>query len=198
MTVSSPTHVISKMYESMLFEMSYDLHERYAQLLTSALHHVDADSCKEDVRALLIHLIEDMRNRSKEIYPLLYQEYGLTFALKSYIKQVEKRYGVKIDFAHSHKLNQIFANNGVLAFRLLQITLKLILEYSETDYVKIEVDQLGILFRYKSYIESFSSDQEELLQLLQKDLDIEMEFIRRKDQIEWRWFSAHLVQGGKL
>ncbi|MGI8313672.1 hypothetical protein [Halobacillus mangrovi] len=185
------------MYESILFEMSYDLHERYAQLLTSALHHLDADSSKNDMKDLLIHLIEDMRNRSKEIYPLSYQEYGLPFAFKSYIKQVEKRYGVKVDLADPHKLNQIFAHKGVLAFRLLQITLKLILEYSETDYVEIEVDQLGILFRYKSYIESFSSAQEELLELLQKDLDIEMEFIRRKDQIEWRWFSAHLVQGGK-
>jgi hypothetical protein len=24
-----------------------------------------------------------------------------------------------------------------------------------------------------------------------------MEFIRRKDQIEWRWFEAHLLKGEK-
>ncbi|KHE69014.1 hypothetical protein [Halobacillus sp. BBL2006] len=198
MTVTSPTHIISRMYESLLFDMSYDLHERYAHLLTSALHRLEINGGhKEDVKVILNHLIEEMRNRSKEIYPLSYHEYGLAVAFKSYLNQVEKRYGVNIEFPTYYKLNEVMPHKSVLVFRLLQTTLKLILEYSETDAVEIEVDQNGILFKYKSYIETFPLEQKDLLELLQKDLGIEMEFVRRKDRIEWRWFEAQLVKGEK-
>ncbi|MGP4076785.1 hypothetical protein [Halobacillus sp. K22] len=190
-TTRSPLHVVSHMYESLLFEMSYDLHERYAHLLTSALHRIDStkDSCKE-AHVLLSHLIEEMRSRSNEIYPLSFHEYGLAVAFKRYIKEVERRYGIKIEFPTSYKLTEVFSTNDLLAFRALQLTIRMIVEYADTDEVFIEVDQNGIIFRYQSFVDEFPPEQEDLLEVIKKDTTMEMKLERHRNVVEWLWYKG--------
>ncbi|ASF41219.1 hypothetical protein CEH05_19445 [Halobacillus halophilus] len=190
-TTRSPLYVVSHMYESLLYEMSYDLHERYAQLLTSALHRIDSaqDSCKE-TQVLLSHLIEEMRSRSNEIYPLSFHEYGLAVAFKRYIKEVERRYGIRVEFPTSYKLTEVFSTKDVLAFRALQLTIRMIVEYADTDEVFIEVDRKGIVFRYHSFLDEFPPEQEDLLEVIKKDTTMEMQWQRNKDVVEWRWFKG--------
>ncbi|WLR48671.1 hypothetical protein LC065_05660 [Halobacillus litoralis] len=65
-----PADEIIQMYETMLHDLSYDLHERYSHLLTGLLHQMDQEGDSSKAALLLTHIIDDMRSKSNESTPL--------------------------------------------------------------------------------------------------------------------------------
>lgn len=185
-TLETPVEALVEMYESMLRDLSYDLHERYSHLLTGLLHQLEQQKGEwNGMSALVAHIIEDMRGNSNQTTPLSLYRKGPCTAFKGVCREMEKRFGVNISVTTQNCWSSISERLDHLFFRLLQITLHIIIEEADTDKIEINMDADGTQFIFQSDREYLPIKQKELLSVIEKRTGVERK-IEREDTV-WKW-----------
>ncbi|SIS40177.1 hypothetical protein [Salimicrobium flavidum] len=133
---------IHDFYEKLLEEASFDLHERYSQLLAGLQWKVD-----EEDASLISYIIEDMRERSSCYSPVTLREWGVFRAWKTYAKQLGKQQGVQFEFeeASFHEWNE----GDAVIFRLLQQMIQFIISEEGPEFIRVSVEADTLLLFYE-------------------------------------------------
>lgn len=184
-TKDSKVDTLANMYEMMMYDFSYDLHERYSHLLTGVLHQLEQDDSKKGMALLVSHIIEDMRNKSNETTPLSLYRKGVWAALKQVGRQLEKRFGVTITLLSENRCPETPDEEKAMLFRLLQRTLQTIVEIGDTDKVEVEIDMDRVTFFFESEQEYIPNKQKDLFILLEKRTDTQSKLER--EGRHWNW-----------
>ncbi|SDJ34529.1 hypothetical protein [Salimicrobium halophilum] len=134
---------IHDFYEKLLEEASFDLHERYSQLLTGLQWKAN-----EEDSSLISYIIEDMRERSSCYSPITLRQWGAFHAWKSYAKQLGKRHGIQFEFQEAafHEWNK----GDPLLFRLLQQMIQFIINEGAPDLIRVSVESDTLLLLYEA------------------------------------------------
>ncbi|WP_347862032.1 hypothetical protein U0355_02165 [Salimicrobium sp. PL1-032A] len=135
---------IHDFYEKLLEEASFDLHERYSQLLTGIQWKAE-----EEEASLIAYIIEDMRARSSCYSPVTLRKWGAFRAWKSYAEQIGKRHGINFAFRESvfHEWNE----GDPVLFRLLQQVIQCIVRERPPDiiHVSVETDTITLFYEQR-------------------------------------------------
>ncbi|SFK54358.1 hypothetical protein SAMN04487936_11724 [Halobacillus dabanensis] len=186
-TKDSKVDTLANMYERMMYDFSYDLHERYSHLLTGVLHQLEQDDSKKGIALLVSHIIEDMRNKSNETTPLSLYRKGLWAALKQVGRQLENRFGVTITFLSTNRCPEISDEEKSVLFRLLQRTLQTIVEIGDTDKIEVRIDMERVTFSFQSEQEYIPNKQKDLFILLEKRTDTQSKLERAGRHWSWTY-----------
>ncbi|RWZ58736.1 hypothetical protein EQV77_07150 [Halobacillus fulvus] len=173
---------ITDMYETMLYEISRDMHENYAQLLAGALTLHD----RESVNTLVSYVIDEMRGQSRGIYPLTMSPKEIIPLFKPYNQWVERRYGVQISY-RSEGLGQKVEPT---AFRLYQLVLRLLIEYSASERMTVQITKEYWRFKVDGgFVEQIRPEEQELLDALKKSTNMVMDTEKKDQQMIWYFFE---------
>lgn len=177
---------ITHMYETMLYDLSYDLHERYSHLLTGLLHQLDQEGGSSKSALLLTHIIDDMRSKSNESTPLSLAERGAVPAIKQFSKEIEKRFGVTVRLLTK---KGSFSIEQRMLFRLIQQTILLIVENADTDAIDIHMEVDSITFLFLSPHGRFAVNEKGFFRHIQKRTGMELKIEQRSGQWFWVYFK---------
>ncbi|MEC3883684.1 hypothetical protein VKA52_08130 [Halobacillus sp. HZG1] len=185
-TMKIPADEIIHMYETMLYDLSYDLHERYSHLLTGLLHQMDQEGSSSKSALLLTHIIDDMRSKSNESTPLSLAKRGVVPAIKQFSKEIENRFGVTVRLVTERSL---FSIDHRILFRLIQQTILLIVENADTDTIDIHMEEESVTFQFLSPHDRIDADEKGFLRLIQKRTGMELKIEQRSGQWFWIYFK---------
>ncbi|MBX0358147.1 hypothetical protein [Halobacillus sp. Nhm2S1] len=185
-TIKIQADELIQMYEKMLHDLSYDLHERYSHLLTGLLHQMDQESQGSKSALLLTHIIDDMRSKSNETTPLSLAQRGVIPAVKQFSKEIENRFGVTVRLLTE---NGSFSIDQRILFRLIQQTILLIVEHADTDAIDIHLEEESATFQFLSPHEQIDVDGEGFLRLIQKRTGMELKIEQRSGLWFWIYFK---------
>lgn len=91
------------------------------------------------IEGLMSKLIDDIRNLSVELRPSSLDDLGLDAAFKTYFKQVETNYGIKISYLSNLATNRFDSEIETVVYRIVQEALFNAIKYANVDKVDIEV-----------------------------------------------------------
>ncbi|SDP70505.1 hypothetical protein [Halobacillus aidingensis] len=185
-TMKLPADEIIQMYETMLHDLSYDLHERYSHLLTGLLHQMDQEGGSSKSALLLTHIIDDMRSKSNESTPLSLAKRGVVPAIRQFGKEIEHRFGVTVSLLTERESLSI---DQRILFRLIQQTILMIVENADTDAIDIHMEEDSVTFRFLSPHEQIDVDEKGFLCLIQKRTGMELKIEQRSGQWFWIYFK---------
>ncbi|WP_394219225.1 hypothetical protein [Halobacillus trueperi] len=188
-TMKTPAGEIIHMYETMLHDLSYDLHERYSHLLTGLLHQLEQEGGSSKSALLLTHIIDDMRSKSNESTPLSLAERGAIPAIKQFSKEIENRFGVTVRLLTERGT---FSMDSRILFRMVQQTILLIVEKADTNAIDIHIKEESVSFQFLSPHEQMDVDEKGFLRFIQKRTGMELKIESRSGQ----WFWIYLKKRG--
>ncbi|RIL45079.1 two-component sensor histidine kinase, partial [Mammaliicoccus fleurettii] len=91
------------------------------------------------IEGLMSKLIDDIRNLSVELRPSSLDDLGLDAAFKTYFKQVEANYGIRIEY-HSNLVSHRFDSEiETVVYRVVQEALFNAIKYAGVDTVDIDL-----------------------------------------------------------
>ncbi|PHK49610.1 sensor histidine kinase [Staphylococcus edaphicus] len=91
------------------------------------------------IEGLMSKLIDDIRNLSVELRPSSLDDLGLDAAFKTYFKQVEANYGIKVIYQSNLKTCRFKSEIETVVYRVVQEALFNAIKYANVDKVEIEV-----------------------------------------------------------
>ncbi|MBO1199663.1 nitrate respiration regulation sensor histidine kinase NreB [Staphylococcus simiae] len=97
----------------------------------------------ENIECLVTKLIDDIRNMSVELRPASLDDLGLEAAFKSYFKQFEENYGVKIDYTSNIKNMRFDSEVETVVYRIVQEAILNALKYADVNDIHVVIQQTG-------------------------------------------------------
>ncbi|EZY90989.1 oxygen sensor histidine kinase nreB, partial [Staphylococcus aureus Rd.545] len=88
-------------------------------------------------------LIDDIRNMSVELRPASLDDLGLEAAFKSYFKQFEENYGVKIIYTSNIKNTRFDSDIETVVYRVVQEAILNALKYADVNEINVGIRQTG-------------------------------------------------------
>lgn len=169
-------------YEFLLLELSEDLHERYAQLLTSVLAYMEFEGLgQKEAKSILRYTIDDMRSRSKEIFPHVSEQKTTYLDIRSYLRVLEKKYGIPISYTGENTLSL----GQMRSFRQLQLIVTVLIEHFPFQGIQVEVSKET--WKVAFTLEESGSLQEEFIYRLSNWTDNKASLTVQERQLIWEW-----------
>lgn len=97
----------------------------------------------ENIECLVSKLIDDIRNMSVELRPASLDDLGLEAAFKSYFKQFEENYGIKIDYTSNIKNVRFDSEVETVVYRIVQEAILNALKYADVNDINVVIQQTG-------------------------------------------------------
>ncbi|SCS81380.1 sensor histidine kinase [Staphylococcus caeli] len=91
------------------------------------------------IEGLMSKLIDDIRNLSVELRPSSLDDLGLDAAFKTYFKQVEANYGVKVVYRANLDARRFDNEIETVVYRIVQEALFNAIKYANVDTIDVEV-----------------------------------------------------------
>ncbi|TGB02851.1 hypothetical protein [Halobacillus salinus] len=162
-------------YEHSLMEVAEDLHERYAQLLTSVLAYMEMDESKqEEAERVVRYVISDMRNRSTEIFPHVSYHKETYLHVAAFLQVLEKKHGVLV----SYKGEKLLPLSEMKSFRQLQRVVTKMFDYN--------VQAIDVMVLEGEWSVRFSLE-EEFVPCLLNGTDIKASVDVQAKEVMWHW-----------
>ncbi|WP_128893985.1 PAS domain-containing sensor histidine kinase [Longirhabdus pacifica] len=124
--------------------ISRDLHDTIGQSLFSLLIQVDRlhqDIQHEglsQIRLSLNHVMEDVRNMAREMRPSVLDDLGVVPAIRSYIQNYSKYFGIDVHFECSLK-SRLDKQVETAMFRIVQEALTNVSKYADVEEVSVAI-----------------------------------------------------------
>lgn len=95
------------------------------------------------IEGLLSQLIDDIRNMSVELRPSSLDDLGIEAAFKSYFKQFEENYGIKIIYTSNIKNTRFDSDIETVVYRVVQEAILNALKYADVNEINVGIRQTG-------------------------------------------------------
>ncbi|HEJ7299718.1 TPA: nitrate respiration regulation sensor histidine kinase NreB [Staphylococcus aureus] len=97
----------------------------------------------ENIEYIVAKLIDDIRNMSVELRPASLDDLGLEAAFKSYFKQFEENYGIKIIYTSNIKNTRFDSDIETVVYRVVQEAILNALKYADVNEINVGIRQTG-------------------------------------------------------
>ncbi|AKG03572.1 MULTISPECIES: hypothetical protein [Salimicrobium] len=171
-----PDVSIHNFYEQLLEEASFDLHERYSQLLTGLKWKMD-----EEDALLISYIIEDMRERSSYYSPVSLRKLGVYRAWRTYANQLGKRHGIRILFEET--ACHVWNEDNPIIFRFLQKLIQIVVSEGGTEEIRVFVEGNSLLLLYEK--ELYRSMKEDFLKKFAVFAGVEVSVQEKESTVAW-------------
>lgn len=137
-------------YEEERKEISRELHDEIAQLLTGITYELailskEASNGTQDLKdkiiktqSLIEESVETVHRFARDLRPIILDEYGLIAALKSHIKDYIKKYNINVKLSSSSSLSSLNEMTKTVLFRVAQEALTNVAKHSKATKTTIK------------------------------------------------------------
>lgn len=165
------THSIMQAQENERKRLSRELHDGIGQMLYGSLIQLDIASEKLDrgedfsdiigtIRGHLEQTIVEVRHLSSELRPSVLDDLGLISALRNYIHEYSRKFGILINFSYEGDKQRLPAAMETAIYRIVQEALTNTAKYAnadradvfliqQTDMVSVAIQDYGLGFEWK-------------------------------------------------
>lgn len=185
-----PLKSLTDLYESMMMEVSYDLHENCTHLLMSALHYLDGtEKDVEESKKIISYTINVMKAHSKEVCPYFANGEQLQLSLAPYMRGVERRYGIPVRFTSDGSLP---LEDELPSFRYFQMVLQWVMDQGGCDQINVNIIDGRWRVVFSSDNENIYANEKELRDGLKNDTNMRFKVVHRPGSMECYWHKGEL------
>ncbi|MBA2174990.1 hypothetical protein H0266_08805 [Halobacillus locisalis] len=181
---------LTDLYESMMMEVSYDLHENCTHLLMSALHYLDGtEKDIEESKKIISYTINVMKAHSKEVCPYFANGETLQLSLAPYMRGVERRYGVPVFFTSDGSLP---LEDELPSFRYFQLVLQWVMDQGGCNQIVVDIagDTWKVVFSLDNG--NIYDNEKGLRDGLKNDTNMKVNIFQRPGLMECYWKKGEI------
>jgi signal transduction histidine kinase len=137
---------ITLLHTKQLFEKTEEERKRIATDLHDSVNHellglkANNQQSFEQLNAKIDAVINDVRNISRNLHPVLFEELGLQISLENMIERLQTQHHIIINTEINYN-KQLNSNDELQVYRIIQEALSNIIKYAQAHAAKVTIDK---------------------------------------------------------
>jgi PAS domain S-box-containing protein len=186
-------------------QLAVELHDEMGQLLTAIQMNLKSIQTFQDAKTipdsleesskLLEQLLEQVRNLSLELRPLVLDHLGLVPALRWYFDRLAQRGSLKVEFKSKFTQERFSPQIETTCFRIAQEALTNVLRHSHAKHVNVELDKNNQELNLTITDDGIGIDTEQVEHKIKEHMNFGIEGMRERVSLVNGIFDIHSMKG---